>query len=61
VGHLGWTLHVPGVSGAIVGARRPDQIDGWIGAADLRLDDATHDRIDQVVEETGAGQGPARG
>jgi hypothetical protein len=27
------------VSGAIVGARSPAQVDGWIGAAGLTLDD----------------------
>jgi aryl-alcohol dehydrogenase-like predicted oxidoreductase len=48
------------VTGAIAGARRPDQIDGWIGAADLRLDDEALDRIAQIVEETGAGDGPSR-
>jgi aryl-alcohol dehydrogenase-like predicted oxidoreductase len=57
---VAWTLAVPGVTGAIVGARRPDQIDGWIGAADLRLDDEALDRIAQIVEETGAGDGPSR-
>jgi aryl-alcohol dehydrogenase-like predicted oxidoreductase len=57
---VAWTLAVPGVTGAIVGARRPDQIDGWIRAADVRLDDAALDEIAQIVEETGAGSGPAR-
>jgi aryl-alcohol dehydrogenase-like predicted oxidoreductase len=30
-------LHNPAVTGAIVGARRPDQVRGVIGAAELRL------------------------
>src|SRR6266852_9827981 len=30
---IAWTLAWPGVSGAIVGARNPKQVDGWIGAA----------------------------
>jgi aryl-alcohol dehydrogenase-like predicted oxidoreductase len=38
---IAWTLAVPGVTGAIVGARRPDQIDDWIAAGDLELDDET--------------------
>lgn len=35
---IAWTLQQPGVTGAIVGARRPEQVDGWIGAASLQLD-----------------------
>jgi aryl-alcohol dehydrogenase-like predicted oxidoreductase len=34
---IAWTLRLPAVTGAIVGARRPDQIDGIIGAMDFRL------------------------
>jgi aryl-alcohol dehydrogenase-like predicted oxidoreductase len=34
---IAWTLRLSSVTGAIVGARRPDQIDGIIGAGDLRL------------------------
>lgn len=34
---IAWTLRDPVVTGAIVGARSADQVDGWIGAADLRL------------------------
>ena len=30
---VAWTLAWPGVTGAIVGARTPEQVDGWIGAA----------------------------
>ena len=33
-----WTLGFRGVTAAIVGARTPEQIDGWIGAATLELD-----------------------
>jgi aryl-alcohol dehydrogenase-like predicted oxidoreductase len=32
---IAWVLACPGVSGGIVGARRPVQIDGWIQAARL--------------------------
>lgn len=42
---IAWTLHHPAVTGAIVGARRPDQIDGLIDALDYRMDDATYERI----------------
>jgi aryl-alcohol dehydrogenase-like predicted oxidoreductase len=34
---IAWTLRNPVVTGAIVGARSPEQVDGWIGAADLHL------------------------
>lgn len=32
-----WTLGFDGVTAAIVGARSPEQIDGWIAAAALAL------------------------
>lgn len=38
---IAWTFHFDGVAGAIVGARTPSQIDGWIGAANLDLEAAT--------------------
>jgi len=34
---IAWTLSWPGVSGAIVGARSPEQVDGWIAAGNLTL------------------------
>jgi aryl-alcohol dehydrogenase-like predicted oxidoreductase len=34
---IAWTLANPAVTAAIVGARRPEQVDGWIGAATFRL------------------------
>jgi aryl-alcohol dehydrogenase-like predicted oxidoreductase len=34
---IAWTLHHPAVTGAIVGTRRPHQVDGIIGAMDFRL------------------------
>ena len=34
---IAWTLRLPAVTGAIVGARRPAQIDGFLGAATFRL------------------------
>ena len=36
---VAWTLTNPGVDGAIVGFRRPDQVDPIIDAANLQLDD----------------------
>jgi aryl-alcohol dehydrogenase-like predicted oxidoreductase len=57
---IAWTLSWPGVTGAIVGARSPEQVEGWIGAAGLRLDESVLDEIATAIEETGAGSGPAR-
>jgi aryl-alcohol dehydrogenase-like predicted oxidoreductase len=57
---VAWTLAWPGVSGAIVGARSPEQVDGWISAAGLVLDVEDLDAIAAAIERTGAGAGPAR-
>jgi aryl-alcohol dehydrogenase-like predicted oxidoreductase len=57
---IAWTLAWPGVTGAIVGARSPEQVDGWIGAAALKLTSADLDAIAAAVARTGAGAGPAR-
>ena len=42
-----WTLRHPGITGAIVGARRPDQIDGILPAATLRLSQQEISRIEK--------------
>ena len=34
---IAWVLRHPAVTGAIVGARRPYQVSGVVGAAELRL------------------------
>ena len=34
---VAWTLGFRGVTGAIVGARHPEQVDGWLPAASLEL------------------------
>jgi aryl-alcohol dehydrogenase-like predicted oxidoreductase len=57
---VAWTLAWPGVTGAIVGARRPDQIDGWLPAAGLELSQADLDEVAAAIERTGAGRGPTR-
>jgi aryl-alcohol dehydrogenase-like predicted oxidoreductase len=57
---VAWTLAWPGVTGAIVGARRPDQIDSWLPAGDLQLTDEDLDELAAAIEETGAGSGPVR-
>lgn len=50
-----WTLSVPGVSAAIVGARHPEQVDGWIDAGDIELDDDAVEAAEKVIEGAGAG------
>jgi aryl-alcohol dehydrogenase-like predicted oxidoreductase len=57
---VAWTLAWPGVTGAIVGARGPQQVDGWIAAAGLRLDADDLASVAAAIERTGAGSGPAR-
>jgi aryl-alcohol dehydrogenase-like predicted oxidoreductase len=57
---VAWTLAWPGVTGAIVGARSPAQVDGWIGAASLALTDTDLDDIAAAIGRTGAGTGPLR-
>jgi len=44
-----WTLHTPGVTGTICGARHPDQVDGWLPAGDLELDDAVLGDIENLL------------
>jgi aryl-alcohol dehydrogenase-like predicted oxidoreductase len=55
---IAWTLAWRGVTGAIVGARSAEQIDGWIDAARLNLDRADLEEIAMAIERTGAGRGP---
>jgi aryl-alcohol dehydrogenase-like predicted oxidoreductase len=57
---IAWTLVWPGVTGAIVGARSAEQVDGWIGAATLELAAGDLDDITRAIEKTGAGTGPTR-
>ena len=52
---VAWTLAQPGVTGAIVGARRSDQVDGWAVASGLELDRDVLREIDGIVAATGAG------
>jgi aryl-alcohol dehydrogenase-like predicted oxidoreductase len=50
---IAWAVHFPGASAAIVGARTPAQVDGWIGAAELELDRATLAAIATAMGEAG--------
>jgi aryl-alcohol dehydrogenase-like predicted oxidoreductase len=57
---IAWVLAWPGITGAIVGARRPAQVDGWTGAGALELTPADLDEIAAAITTSGAGPGPAR-
>jgi aryl-alcohol dehydrogenase-like predicted oxidoreductase len=48
---IAWTLRQPAVTAAIVGGRRPDQVDGIIGAAELRLSEDELDRIESFLTQ----------
>jgi aryl-alcohol dehydrogenase-like predicted oxidoreductase len=56
---LGWVLAWQGVTGAIVGARSPQQVEGWIDAARLKLTAQDLNEIAAAVQQTQAGNGPA--
>ncbi len=43
---IAWVLRHPAITGAIVGARRPAQVDGFIGAAELHL---SQEEIDEIT------------
>jgi aryl-alcohol dehydrogenase-like predicted oxidoreductase len=57
---IAWVLAWPGVTGAIVGARSPKQVDGWIGAAAVTLTENDLEDIASAIRRTRAGGGPAR-
>ncbi|MGK5639199.1 aldo/keto reductase [Streptomyces sp. URMC 126] len=57
---LAWVLAWPGITGAIVGARTPGQVDGWIGGASVNLTPDDLEEIATAITTTGAGTGPAR-
>jgi aryl-alcohol dehydrogenase-like predicted oxidoreductase len=56
---VAWTLAWRGVSAAIVGARNPAQVDGWIDATILELTEPDLREIAAAIERTGAGCGPS--
>jgi aryl-alcohol dehydrogenase-like predicted oxidoreductase len=56
---VAWVLAWPGVTGAIVGARAAEQIDGWIDAASLTLARSDLEEIAATIVATRAGSGPS--
>jgi aryl-alcohol dehydrogenase-like predicted oxidoreductase len=46
---IAWTLRLSAVTGAIVGGRSPEQVDGVVGAANFRLSEDEIDGIDRFA------------
>ena len=57
---IAWTLAWPGVTGAIVGARTPAQVDGWIGAAAIELTAKDLEEVVAAILRSRAGSGPVQ-
>ena len=55
---MAWTLTWPGVTAAIVGARSPEQVDGWVGGASVALAGKDLDEIADALADTGAASAP---
>jgi aryl-alcohol dehydrogenase-like predicted oxidoreductase len=56
---IAWVLAWHGVTAAIVGARSPHQVDGWVGSPNVALTDADLAEIAAAVDRSGAGRGPS--
>jgi aryl-alcohol dehydrogenase-like predicted oxidoreductase len=57
---VAWTLAWPGVTGAIVGARSPEQLGGWIDGGGLGLTTGDLEAVAAAIRNSGAGTGPER-
>jgi aryl-alcohol dehydrogenase-like predicted oxidoreductase len=55
---VAWTLAWPQVTGAIVGARTAEQVDGWIDGASITLSESDLNTIAAAVVASGSGRGP---
>ena len=56
---IAWTLAWSGVTGAIAGARNPEQIQPQLSAATLELPGSVLDRLADAIRSNGAGVGEA--
>ncbi|HTA45761.1 MAG TPA: aldo/keto reductase [Bryobacteraceae bacterium] len=54
---LAWVLRKPEVTGAIVGMRSPNQVEGVVGAADFRLSAGEVEEITKFLQENTAAAG----
>ena len=52
---VAWTLAQPAVTAAIVGARLPRHIDGWLPGGELELGERDLREIAEAIADTGAG------
>jgi aryl-alcohol dehydrogenase-like predicted oxidoreductase len=48
---IAWTLNHPAVTGAIVGFRSTQQVEGIVGAAEFRLSRAELSQINDVLKQ----------
>jgi 1-deoxyxylulose-5-phosphate synthase len=56
---LAWVLREENVAAAIIGASRPEQVEDNAGASGVELDPATLERIDEILGDSVAWDGPA--
>jgi aryl-alcohol dehydrogenase-like predicted oxidoreductase len=56
---LAWVLREPNVASAIIGASRPEQVEENAAASGIELDEATLQRIDEILGDTVAYEGSA--
>jgi aryl-alcohol dehydrogenase-like predicted oxidoreductase len=56
---LAWVLREPNVASTIIGASRPEQVADNAGASGIALDGATLARIDEILGDSVAWEGPA--
>jgi aryl-alcohol dehydrogenase-like predicted oxidoreductase len=56
---LAWVLREPNVASAIIGASRPEQVAENAAASGVELDEATLRRIDEILGDSVAWEGPA--
>jgi aryl-alcohol dehydrogenase-like predicted oxidoreductase len=57
---VAWTLTFPGVTAAIVGARSPKQVEGWLAAASTQLSMNDIETVADAITSHAAGEGPVR-
>jgi aryl-alcohol dehydrogenase-like predicted oxidoreductase len=56
---LAWVLREPNVASAIIGASRPEQVEDNTAASGIELDDATLQRIDEILGDSVSYEGAA--
>jgi aryl-alcohol dehydrogenase-like predicted oxidoreductase len=56
---LAWVLREPNVASAIIGASRPEQVEDNAAASGIELDDATLQRMDEILGDSVSYEGAA--